>query len=83
MKFTPPNGRVSLDCVRATDGGVEIRVCDTGIGMSQQDIPVALTAFGQVDSSFIRRYGGVGLGLPLTRLLVGLHGGKLVIVEGV
>jgi signal transduction histidine kinase len=56
-----------------------IRVIDTGIGMAAEDIPKALEPFGQVDSKLSRKYEGTGLGLPLSKALVELHGGALEI----
>jgi len=55
---------------------VYISVADTGIGMSDQDIPKALSSFGQVDNKSSRKYEGTGLGLPLTKKLVELMSGK-------
>jgi len=76
VKFTQPGGTVALT---ATDDGRTIfaTVADTGIGMSPQDIQVALTPFGQVDNRLERKYEGTGLGLPLAKSLVELHGGAL------
>src|SRR3546814_5766080 len=51
-----------------------IDVTDTGIGISREDLPRALEAFGQIDSSLSRRFEGTGLGLPLTRALADMHG---------
>ncbi len=76
MKFTPAGGRVWLDA-RLTPGGVAVTVGDSGIGMSAEDIDVAMQPFGQVDNRLERRYEGTGLGLPLTRALVELHGGTM------
>jgi PAS domain S-box-containing protein len=78
VKFTPAGGRVSLDATIEPDG-VAIRVRDTGIGMEAEDIPKALEPFVQVDSRLSRKYEGTGLGLPLSRALVELHGGRLQI----
>ncbi len=47
--------------------------------MSSEEIPIAFAAFGQVDNQFARRYGGTGLGLPLSKALVELHGGTIAI----
>jgi len=58
-----------------TDVGFEISDTGTGIGIAARDIPKALSAFGQVDSDLNRKYDGTGLGLPLTKALVELHGG--------
>jgi PAS domain S-box-containing protein len=78
IKFTPPQGRVSLsiEVLRPTNGA-RIIVSDTGIGMSEADIAIALTPFGQIEGGLTRRHEGTGLGLPLTRSLVELHGGEL------
>jgi two-component system cell cycle sensor histidine kinase PleC len=60
-------------------GGATIRVRDTGLGMSAEEIEVALTPFGQVDASRARWREGTGLGLPIAKALVQLHGGRLEI----
>ncbi|HEY0837524.1 MAG TPA: PAS domain S-box protein [Azospirillum sp.] len=79
VKFTDTGGTVTLVGRRAADGGMELGVRDTGVGMAPEDIPVALAPFSQVDQSMTRRYEGTGLGLPLTKRLVDLHGGRLSI----
>ena len=78
VKFTPGDGLVT---VRSADRGddIEISVSDTGIGMTRDEIKLALAPFGQVDSSMNRRHTGTGLGLPLSRSLAELHGGSLEI----
>jgi two-component system cell cycle sensor histidine kinase PleC len=58
---------------------VLLRVVDTGIGMSPEDLPTAMAPFGQIDSELSRRHEGTGLGLPLTKALVELHGGRIAI----
>ncbi|HJS31667.1 MAG TPA: ATP-binding protein, partial [Alphaproteobacteria bacterium] len=58
---------------------IEIAVCDTGVGMAAADIPKAMAPFGQIDNVMTRRHEGTGLGLPLTKHLVELHGGSLEI----
>jgi len=77
VKFTPENGQVTLNVLRASDGGLRFEVEDTGIGMDEQGIETALTQFGQVDSKLSRRHEGTGLGLPLSKSLVELHSGAL------
>ncbi|CAA7627570.1 putative Histidine kinase [Magnetospirillum sp. SS-4] len=80
VKFTPAGGSVSLRAARNGDGGMDIAVADTGIGMDEAGIAKALTPFGQLGDPFTRRrQDGVGLGLPLSRQLVELHGGSLLI----
>lgn len=76
VKFTGRGGKVRLSAAAEGDTLV-IEVADTGIGMAPEHIPVALERFGQVDGSLERRYEGTGLGLPLTKKLVELHGGRL------
>lgn len=77
VKFTPENGSVTLSLRKNPKKGlVYIIVEDTGIGMSDQDIPKALSSFGQVDNTLSRKYDGTGLGLPLTKKLIELMGGK-------
>ena len=78
VKFTPEGGQVHFTAYRE-NGGVSFVVRDTGIGMSPRDIPKALEPFGQIDSKISRKYEGTGLGLPLAKHLVELHGGKLTI----
>lgn len=79
IKFTPAGGRVTITAGRGSDGGLRIVVADTGIGMSRDELDVALEAFGQVDSKLNRRFDGTGLGLPLARMLAELHGGSLTL----
>jgi len=77
VKFTGRGGRIAVSAALAETGALDISVADTGIGMSANDIEVALQAFGQVDNSTTRAHQGTGLGLPLARSLAELHGGSL------
>ncbi len=77
VKFTQAGGTVTIGAVAENDGPLELTITDTGIGMNQKDVALALTPFGQVDSAFSRRFEGTGLGLPLTERLMLLHGGTL------
>ena len=76
IKFTKAGGMVTIRAGNRPDSGYTIQVVDTGIGIAPEDIPKALSQFGQVDSNLNRRIEGTGLGLPLTRALVELHGGS-------
>ena len=78
IKFTPAGGIVRLSICRSDDG-VDIIVSDSGIGMSENDIDLALAPFGQVDSLLNREHTGTGLGLPLSMSLIELHGGRMSI----
>jgi two-component system cell cycle sensor histidine kinase PleC len=82
VKFTPEGGDVCVS-TRMHDGGLIIVIADTGIGMAAEDIPTALERFGQIDSKLSRKYEGTGLGLPLSKQLMDLHGGGLEIVSEV
>jgi len=77
VKFTPKGGQVGLRMAVDPNRGLRMIVHDTGIGIDPQDIPRAMSAFGQVDASWSRRYEGAGLGLPISRALARLHGGTL------
>ncbi|MBV8652244.1 MAG: PAS-domain containing protein, partial [Alphaproteobacteria bacterium] len=80
VKFTPAGGRVTVTVAlaeAAAGGGITIAVADTGIGIAAEDLPRVMEAFGQVDHGLNRRQEGTGLGLPLTKRLVELHGGEL------
>ena len=79
IKFTEPGGKVRLKVVRPAQRGITFRVEDTGVGMSAEQIPIALTPFGQIESNLTRKHDGVGLGLPLTKRLIELHGGTIEI----
>jgi len=78
IKFTPAGGKVVLHCWCRSDDGFVFQIVDTGIGIAYEDIPVALSSFGQVDHGTVSgNFEGTGLGLPLTKNLAELHGGSL------
>lgn len=77
VKFTPPGGAVRVSARACPDGGAVVTVRDTGVGMTKGEIKVALTPFAQVDASHSRWREGAGLGLPIAKALVQLHGGSL------
>ena len=77
IKFTPSGGKVTIRIWSRADAGYVFQITDTGIGIALADIPKVLTPFQQVDSALNRKYEGSGLGLPLTKALVELHGGSL------
>jgi len=81
VKFTPRGGRIRIEAACVAGGGLLLRVGDTGIGMAADDIEQALTPFKQIDSSLARKYEGAGLGLPLAKNLVELHGGTLEVAS--
>jgi len=77
VKFTEAGGTITVEAEAGADIGVTIRVTDTGIGIAPENILKVFRPFEQVDSSLSRSHEGTGLGLPLTRSLVELHGGTL------
>jgi PAS domain S-box-containing protein len=80
VKFTPRGGDVRLSMRCARGAGAEIAVSDTGPGMTAEELKTALSAYGQVDGA-TSRLNGTGLGLPLTKALAELHGGRLEMVS--
>ena len=78
IKFTPSGGKVDVAAAEE-DGGLAIRVRDTGIGMKAEDIPKAFEPFRQIDNRFIRKYQGTGLGLSLVKAMVEAHSGTIAV----
>ena len=81
VKFTPEGGTVTVEAVERTDSGIMIAVRDTGVGMTPEEVRVALEPFGQVDGARTRWREGAGLGLTIAKSLVELHGGELLITS--
>jgi PAS domain S-box-containing protein len=75
IKFTP-KGTITINVTRR-DENVDISVSDTGIGIPREHLETIFQEFAQVDSSTTRKTGGTGLGLPISRRLIGMHGGRL------
>lgn len=79
LKFTDTGGVVSLAASLRSNGTFVVSISDTGIGMSPEEVKLALTPFGQVDSSLSRKHAGTGLGLPLAKAMMELHEGRLLV----
>lgn len=79
VKFTEAEGRISLNARYTDKGEIQIEVIDSGIGMDPDELEEALTPFGQAGTTMTRSHEGTGLGLPLVKSLVELHGGELFI----
>jgi signal transduction histidine kinase len=79
VKFTPANGRVTVQAALIEGGAMRIAVIDDGIGMTAEEVELAMQPFRQVNSNLARRSEGTGLGLPLTKAFVDLHGGRLIV----
>ncbi|HKT17982.1 MAG TPA: ATP-binding protein [Stellaceae bacterium] len=80
VKFTEA-GQVTVTAVCDAAHGLTVMVIDTGIGMSEDEIAIALEPFGQVENAITKRHEGTGLGLSIARRLVELHGGRLAIAS--
>ena len=76
-KFTADKGRILVMAKGLKGGGVTIAIADTGIGMTHEQIVLALTPFAQVQGHLTRTQEGAGLGLPLAMGIARLHGGSL------
>jgi len=81
VKFTQPGGTVTITAAPVSSREIIVRIRDTGVGMSEEEVKVALSPFGQVDGGKSRWREGTGLGLPIARALIELHGGRLDITS--
>ncbi len=77
IKFSHDGGSVTLAAMMTAENAVMIRVSDTGIGMHEHELKLALEPFVQANSSKARKFKGTGLGLHISRLLMQQHGGNL------
>ncbi|MDH3739077.1 MAG: PAS domain S-box protein [Alphaproteobacteria bacterium] len=77
MKFTREGGDVCVATAYTDDGALKLSVSDTGIGIAQDDFEKVLSPFGQADDYLHRSHEGTGLGLPLVKSMIELHGGRL------
>ena len=82
LKFTPAGGQVQISA-QVTAAGLALVVTDSGIGIAPEDISNVLQRFGQVNPHLARQHGGTGLGLPLSKQLMELHGGSLVLESAI
>jgi CheY-like chemotaxis protein len=76
IKFTPGGGSIAVEVAR--EGNVaRLSIADSGEGIRPEFLPHVFDRFSQADASSRRRHGGLGIGLAITRYLVGLHGGSV------
>jgi signal transduction histidine kinase len=83
VKFTPAGGRVAIGAGCADAGDLAISIADNGIGIPPEQVQKVLEPFQQVHDPLMRRNDGVGLGLPIAKGLIGLHGGTLELTSEV
>jgi PAS domain S-box-containing protein len=79
VKFSPDHGRVAITLTSAANCDLILSVADTGIGIAKERLPTIFEPFQLSDTAFSRKYGGTGLGLPLSKAMVELHRGELSI----
>ena len=77
VKFTPEKGRIVIETFNPSPDAIEIRTTDTGIGIEAERCRQIFNAFEQGQSSITRRFGGLGLGLAISKAMVAAHGGKI------
>ena len=76
IKFTPPHGTICITVGLKDNGEQFLRVCDTGPGIPEDEMPKIMQAFGQGSLAHENAEGGTGLGLPIVKNLIELHGGR-------
>ncbi|MDX2074664.1 MAG: sensor histidine kinase [Alphaproteobacteria bacterium] len=81
LKFTPEGGTITATTKIDGQHNIHIIVTDTGIGIAEEDIPKALSVFGQVNRT--KSHEGTGLGLPLCKMYTELHDGKLILTSSI
>jgi signal transduction histidine kinase len=77
VKFTPEKGRISIETLNPASDKIEVRIIDTGIGIEPETIGKIFDAFEQGQSDITRRFGGLGLGLTISKTLIDAHGGHI------
>jgi two-component system cell cycle sensor histidine kinase PleC len=79
IKFTPQSGEIWLKVGWTASGGQYLSVKDTGSGIAEDEIPIVLASFGQGSNSIKSAEQGAGLGLPIAKSLVDMHGGTFTL----
>jgi two-component system cell cycle sensor histidine kinase PleC len=79
IKFTPPSGEIWLKAGWTASGGQYLSVKDTGSGIAEDEIPIVLASFGQGSNSIKSAEQGAGLGLPIAKSLIDMHGGTFTL----
>jgi len=81
VKFTPARGHLTIATRNSSTGEVEIKISDTGIGIEKEKIDKIFNAFEQGQTSITRQFGGLGLGLAISKAMVEAHGGKVSVAS--
>src|SRR6266700_1524363 len=77
VKFTPEKGRITIETLNPAPEKIDVRITDTGMGIEPERIVKIFNAFEQGQISITRRFGGLGLGLAISKALIDAHGGKI------
>jgi two-component system, OmpR family, sensor histidine kinase BaeS len=77
LRYTPAGGKIDIGAYSNLSGWVTVRVLDSGIGISSDDLPFIFNHFYKADRSRHREYNGSGIGLAIVKQLVEAHGGKV------
>jgi signal transduction histidine kinase/ActR/RegA family two-component response regulator len=77
VKFTPPDGAISVSTATTAEGQMAVEVRDTGAGIDPEVLPHIFNAFEQGGAHMTRQFGGLGLGLAISKSLVDLHHGSI------
>ncbi|HMA15057.1 MAG TPA: HAMP domain-containing sensor histidine kinase, partial [Kiloniellaceae bacterium] len=81
VKYTPDGGRIRVTGALADNGSFRLSISDTGIGMTDKEMLDAFEPFRRIDHALTANFEGIGLGLPLTKAMIEMHGGKLEIAS--
>ncbi len=79
IKFTEAGGRITASAEQTADGGIEIRVEDTGVGIEPENLKLVQQPFVQVADAMTRRHKGSGLGLAIVKSIIDMHGGTFTL----
>ncbi len=79
VKFTPAGGWVNVRCLHDKEGHVVAEVSDSGKGIEREDLGRIFNAFEQAERSITRQFGGLGLGLTISKTMVEMHGGSITV----
>ncbi|MEP6685291.1 MAG: ATP-binding protein [Verrucomicrobiota bacterium] len=79
VKFTPEGGQIRIETTNPSEETIEIAITDTGIGIEKEKLNGVFNAFEQGQSSITRRFGGLGLGLAISKAMVEAHDGTILV----
>lgn len=82
VKFTPPGGRIIVETANPATDRIEIRITDTGLGIEREQLERIFNAFEQGQTAITRRFGGLGLGLAISKAMVQAHNGRICAESG-